>query len=126
MLRWDAAISSRNARMSIEALKSLVQGQQSMPGRKSILYFTSGMYVASELDVMFSNLMGMANRANVSFYSVDTRGVMTSSQNSAAASHLNGAAAASAVTVNRMGGAVSRAEIMSSDDAEGAARFNVQ
>jgi hypothetical protein len=122
----DAAISSRNARMSIEALKSLVQGQQSMPGRKSILYFTSGMYVTPELDVMFSNLMGMANRANVTFYSVDARGVMTASQNSAAASELNGAATASAVTVNRRGGSVSKAEIMSSDDAEGAARSNVQ
>jgi VWFA-related protein len=126
MLRMDAAISSRNARMSIEALKSLVQGQQSMPGRKSILYFTSGMYVTSELDVMFSNLVGMANRANVTFYAVDPRGVMTVSQTSDATSELNAAAAASAVTVNRRGGATSKAEIMSSDDAEGSARSNVQ
>jgi VWFA-related protein len=126
MLRMDAAVAGRNARMSITALAALVQGQQAMPGRKSVLYFATGMYVPSELDTMFRNLMGMANRANVTFYAVDTRGVMTASQNTFAASQLNAAARASAITVNRTSGAVTREEVMSSDDALGSARYNVQ
>jgi VWFA-related protein len=126
MLRFDAAIAGRNARMSIEALESLVRGQQAMPGRKSVLYFTEGLYVTPELDTMFRNLLGMANRTNVTFYSVDTRGVMTASQNAGATRQLNGAAAASTLTVNRTGGATTAAEVMSSDNAEVSARSNVQ
>ena len=126
MLRMDAAAVGRNARMSISALSALVQGQQAMPGRKSILYFTPGLYITPELDVMFRNLMGMANRSNVTFYAVDTRGVMTASQNAGAASQLNGAARASAITVTRTSGAVTRAEVMSADNAEMSTRSNVQ
>jgi VWFA-related protein len=126
MLRMDAAMASEDARLSISSLASLVDGLQSMPGRKSVLYFTWGMYVRPELDVMFRNLMSNANRGNVTFYSVDTRGVMTYAQNAGAAEQLGGAASASATTVTRTEGAVTKGEIMASDDAETAGRANVQ
>ena len=51
-----------------------------------------------ELDNIFRNLLATANRNNVTFYSVDTRGVMTGSQNSGAMSQLNSANAASGAT----------------------------
>ena len=44
MLRMDQAVSSQGARLTISALKALVQGLQSIPGRRSVLYFTWGMY----------------------------------------------------------------------------------
>ena len=66
------------------------------PGRKSVIYFTWGMYLTPELDVPFRSLMSTANRDNVTFYSVDTRGVMTGAQNAGATGQLNGAARASA------------------------------
>jgi hypothetical protein len=97
-----------------------------MPGRKSILYFTQGMYLASELEVMFANLTSMANRGNVTFYSVDTRGVMTFAQNSGATRQLGGAAVASSTTINRNGGATTKDEILSSDNAENSGRANIQ
>ena len=126
MLRMDDAVVSRNSRMSISALAALVRGQQAMPGRKSVLYFAQGLFVTPELDVMFRNLMSMANRTNVTFYAVDTRGVMTQSQNSMAAMRLNGAARASAITILRTEGAISKEEMTASDDAEISARANVQ
>ena len=126
ILRMDASIAGQNARMSISALESLVRGQQAMPGRKSVLYFTAGLYVTPELDTMFRNLMSMANRANVTFYSVDTRGVMTSSENAGATNQLNGAAKASAITVNRTSGAVTEEEVKSSDNAETSGRSNLE
>src|ERR1035438_7304841 len=106
MLRMDAAIASQDARLDLNALESLVHGLQAMPGRKSVLYFTAGMNLTPELDTMFHNLTSMANRANVTFYSVDTRGVMagygaasqdvsTGAQNAGATDQLNGAASAS-------------------------------
>jgi VWFA-related protein len=126
MLRLDAGAASQGARLSIAALKALVQGLQSMPGRKSVLYFSGGMYETPELDVPFRNLMSMANRANVTFYSVDTRGVLTKGQNAGATGELLGAAAASATTMNRTEGAVTKEEVWAMDKAETAGRANVQ
>ena len=126
MLRFDTAVQTQGTRLSLAALKSLVYGLQKMPGRKSILYFTQGMYLASELEVMFANLTSMANRGNVTFYSVDTRGVMTFAQNSGATRQLGGAAVASSTTINRNGGATTKDEILSSDNAENSGRANIQ
>jgi VWFA-related protein len=125
MLRLDAAAGAQGTRLTLSALKSLVQGLREVPGRKSVLYFTSGMYLTPELDVPFHNVISFANRENVTFYSVDTRGVMTNSQNTGATSQLNGAAAASRTTVTRTDGAVTKDEMMSSDNAEVSARANV-
>ena len=97
-----------------------------MPGRKSVLYFTSGLYETPELDVPFRNLLSMANRGNVTFYSVDARGVMTHGQNVAATNELFGAAAGSATTVNRTEGAVTKEEVFAMDKAESSGRANVQ
>jgi len=126
MLRMDQSIGSEGTRLSITALASLVQGMQSMPGRKSVLYFTAGMSRPPELDKAFDSLLGMANRANVTFYSLDTRGVMTASQNAGAISQLNGASAASRTTITRTSGAVTKDEVMSSDNAESSMRANPQ
>ena len=125
MLRMDAAMGSQDARLSLNALESLVQGLQSMPGRKSVLYFTWGMYLTPELDAIFRSLTSMANRANVTFYTVDTRGVMTEAQNSGATNQLNGAnMAAGKDTLGE--GATSQEQIHASDNAETSSRANVQ
>ena len=125
-LRMDQAVASQGARLSIAALKALVQGLQIMPGRKSVLYFTWGMYETPELDVPFRNLMSMANRANVTFYSVDTRGVLTGGQNAGATGELFGAAAGSATAMMRTEGATTKAEVFAMDRAEVSGRANVQ
>ena len=126
MLRMDEAVASQGTRLTLTALKSLVQGLQSTPGRKSVLYFSYGMYLTPELDAQFDALTSLANRANVTFYSVDTRGVMTSAQNSGATGELEGAAGASHTTITRTEGATTKAEIMASDNAEVSARANTQ
>src|ERR1035438_7938977 len=55
MLRMDATMASQETRLSLTALESLVRGLQSMPGRKSVLYFTAGMYLTPELDGFSGN-----------------------------------------------------------------------
>jgi VWFA-related protein len=125
MLRMDAAMGSQDARLSLNALESLVQGLQTMPGRKSVLYFTAGMYLTPELDAIFRNLTSMANRANVTFYSVDTRGVMSYAQNSGATDQLNGANNASSNSTLKEGNATTD-EMKASDNAETSSRANVQ
>jgi VWFA-related protein len=91
MMRMDAAAQSNGTRMSIDALKALVDGLRPMPGRKSVMYFSAGMYRGPELDNMWRILLATANRDNVTFYSVDTRGVMIGAQNTGAMNQLNGA-----------------------------------
>jgi VWFA-related protein len=126
MLRMDNAVTAQGARLTLSALRALVEGQRSMPGRKSVVYFTWGMYLTPELNAPFRNLMSTANRENVTFYSVDTRGVVVSAQSSAARSQLNGAARASASTMTQTSGAVTKDQVMSSDNAETSGRANVQ
>ena len=126
MLRLDAGVAAQGSRLTLSALRALVDGQRSIPGRKSVIYFTTGMRLPPELDAPFRSLMATANRNNTTFYSVDTRGVMTTSQNAGAASQMAGAARASASTMTKTSGAVTKDEVMASDNAEISGRANVQ
>ena len=125
MMRFDATITGDNARLSINAMQSLVSGLSQLPGRKSILYFTWGMYIPTYLDEPYRNLVSMANRANVTFYTVDCRGVMTWSQNSGASDQLNQAIQNSNAST-RTFGSVSTGQIMAADSAETSMRNDVQ
>jgi VWFA-related protein len=126
MLRLDAGVAAQGARLTLSALRALVDGQRSIPGRKSVIYFTTGMRLPPELDAPFRSLMATANRNNITFYSVDTRGVMTKSQNAGATDQMAGAARASASTMTKTSGAVTKDEVMASDNAEISGRANVQ
>jgi hypothetical protein len=78
-----------------------------------------------ELDAIFRNLTSMANRANVTFYSVDTRGVTTYAQNAGATNQLNNANNASSMSTLQEGNA-NKDEMRASDNAETSSRANVQ
>jgi hypothetical protein len=106
-------------RLTIDALQSLSRGLSGMPGRKAILYFTSGLRLPTNLDIAFTNLKGIANRANVSIYSLDTRGVTTEGQNDSGAEELKSAVAAA-------GSSDMRVAMHASDSVEAAGRANVQ
>ncbi len=62
-------------RSSIYALLTAVKEQYRLPGRKTILYFTPGFSIPQGMEQGFKNVISIANRSNVSFYSIDTRGV---------------------------------------------------
>ena len=130
MLRMGSTAQSNGTRLSLTALRALVDGLREMPGRKSVMYFSVGMYLGTELDTAFRNLVAAANRNNVTFYSVDVRGVMVSAQNNAAMSQLNGAAQASNDTTASNNAAVPNAavtkdQMTAADTYESAGRANV-
>ena len=127
MLQFDSSYTREEAsRISIFSLLSLVRGQYSMPGRKTVLYFTSGLQVPTNLDEPFRNIMSAANRGNVAFYSIDTRGVATSSQNQEARDALNAATRDIQKDITSMDSNVSKDQIMAADRAENAGRSNTQ
>lgn len=125
MLQFSESIANeQSGRMSIFGLLSLVRGQMSLPGRKTILYFTEGMRIPVNLDVPFQNVISTANRANVSFYPVDARGLTTSRENAAAISEMASAAASSKSQAQQTDGAVRRDQVMAQDTAQESLRAN--
>src|SRR5438105_6637929 len=79
----DAADRAYNARATIDALLALVRAQAELPGRKVILYFNPWMLIPEVVKEQYANLISTANRANVSFYTVDPKGLVTWDQEGA-------------------------------------------
>jgi len=115
----SAASNAGGAWLTIDALQSISRGLSAMPGRKAVLYFTTGLRVPTFLDVAFNNVKGLANRANVAIYALDTRGVQIRSQNDSATQGLNDAISAAASSDMR-------AAMHASDAVESAGRANLQ
>jgi VWFA-related protein len=80
---------------SIYPLLALVKAQAPLAGRKTLLFFSSGVQVPPNLQDVFKTVVSEANRSNVSVYSVDTRGLQSRSDISASGAALREAATAS-------------------------------
>lgn len=56
-------------------LHTLIQAQKEIPGRKVVLLFSAGLPVHQDTAELFQAVISQANRANVTLYAVDTRGI---------------------------------------------------
>ncbi|MBV9266409.1 MAG: VWA domain-containing protein [Acidobacteriaceae bacterium] len=81
----------------IEALKSLILSQAKLPGRKVVIMFSDGLQIPIDRREMIEQLLSDANRANVTFYTVDVGGLESASPINAAQQELNRVAASSAM-----------------------------
>jgi VWFA-related protein len=70
---------------SLAGLRAVVSSLAALPGRKSILYFTEDLPITSRLKPKFDALIGEANRANVTVYTVDAVGLRVHSGEAAVA-----------------------------------------
>ena len=64
---------------SIDALRTLVREQARLPGRKTVLYVSEGLVVPPDRPELLRDLISEANRGNISFYTLDARGLDTTS-----------------------------------------------
>ncbi len=87
-------VTSDTGRNAIYALLDCVKEQYRLPGRKTILLFSTGFSVPQGMDQAFKNVISIANRSDVSFYSIDARGLTTVSMNKSALDSLGSATAA--------------------------------
>lgn len=79
MLVADEALTrEQEGRTSFYSLISLVKNQRQLSGRKTILYVTRGLQLTRGVRELLHATVSEANRANVSFYAVDARGLSTS------------------------------------------------
>ncbi len=86
--------STDSGRNAIYALLDAVKEQYRLPGRKAILFFSSGFVIPQSAEQPFQNVISIANRANVSFYSIDSHGLTIKSANQDSLSDSQTAAAA--------------------------------
>jgi VWFA-related protein len=117
---------SEGGRVTVYSLLDAVKEQYRLPGRKSILYFSEGVVIPQELQDQLNQILSIANRSNVSFYTVDAHGLMTTSTNQAARDMLNAAAQTSRDQATTVSGAVTREQANVLDTGIGSARANPQ
>jgi VWFA-related protein len=75
-----AVVSNQAGNLSIDALEQLIHVQAQLPGRKTIIYFSEGLIVPPEQPERYRAMVSAANRANISFYTVDPSGLDTLSK----------------------------------------------
>lgn len=121
----DSADREYSARATMDALMSLVRAQAELPGRKVVLYFNPSLNIPDTLREQYDNLIGIANRANVSFYTVDPKGLVTTSQNDAGRGMMSDAMREIRDQQMKGGvGEVSIAQVRAGENAEAAMRAN--
>ncbi len=64
-------------RSSLGALRSLANNLGNVPGRKSLVFFTSGFRLNTETQSELTATISDCNRANVAVYPIDVRGLTT-------------------------------------------------
>lgn len=120
-------LREQQGRSSIFALWGIVKEQHRLPGRKTLLYFSEGLQVPNSLQNQFRNMISSANRANVSVYAIDARGLSIANDNQAGQEMLNASMRVSMGTYrNQTGQPVTREEVQQFDRAEDSIRANPQ
>ena len=79
----------------LSPLRSLIEEQRQIPGRKVVLLFSAGLPVHADTVDLLEGIISAANRANVSFYTLDTRGLTPTPELQKSAELLSAAASAS-------------------------------
>ncbi len=70
-----ASFDSYSDRNSLLALRSVARSLASVPGRKALIWLTSGFPLSPGLEAEMTALINTCNKANVAVYAVDVRGL---------------------------------------------------
>jgi VWFA-related protein len=63
------------------SLLAVVSGLKSLPGRKTVVFFSEGLMIPDNVRAEFRSVINTANRANVSVYTMDAAGLRAQSMN---------------------------------------------
>jgi VWFA-related protein len=109
-----------------DALLRVIRYESSLPGRKTVLYLTEGVVDPPARHDYVRSVISAANRANVTFYCIDVRGLILATSNGMSVS-LNKSAAATSATQSNMSSdpAVAMAQAQEMDQVQQALSANV-
>ena len=118
---------SQRGNASLFGLFALARQQQRLAGRKAIVYFSEGLEVPNQLQPLYRSVVSEANRANLSIYSVDARGLRTTSDFDRTRTDLTKSRETVRRQVQSRGGrAVTREDVLAGEVAEDAITMNPQ
>jgi VWFA-related protein len=75
----DEARRTQQGYGSLVPLISIAKSLQGVEGRKTVVYFSEGLQAPEAVQALFDTVIEQANRANMTVYSVDARGLTTRS-----------------------------------------------
>lgn len=109
-------------------LMSLMKAQGTLAGRKALLFFSEGLPIPPNLEEAYRSAISEANRANVSVYAVDARGLDTgrSLEQSRQMLDRSGRNSQSQQAYGASSRPVTMDDVMNSETAEGALRADTQ
>jgi VWFA-related protein len=116
----------QEARASVYSLLGIVNDLRKVPGRKTVLYFSEGLQLPNSVWHVFTSIIRTANRGNVSIYSVDARGLRSTSDTAAATGMMASAGANVGPLYSGSVAAVTRGEAVAADAGLDALRANTQ
>jgi VWFA-related protein len=97
-------------------LMALARAQAALEGRKAIVLFSEGLQVPSSVEESFRTAISEANRANVSIYAVDARGLDTARDLQAAGAALDKASRISQEAIGQSGAEATSMDEMLNDE----------
>jgi VWFA-related protein len=77
------AVRQQNGRPAVSGLLALVTHEAALPGRKTVLYISTGKQVSAATRDQIRSIVGAANRAGVSICTVEASGVSQQADNAA-------------------------------------------
>ena len=108
--------TSQRGHATFYPLMALAKAQGGLEGRKAILLFSEGLQVPSAVEEIFQATISEANRANVSVYAIDARGLDTGRDLAAAGAALDKAGRVSQQAMAKRGsGGTSMDEVQNDD-----------
>jgi VWFA-related protein len=108
--------TSQRGHATFYPLMALAKAQGGLEGRKAILLFSEGLQVPSSVEEIFQSTISEANRANVSVYTIDARGLDTGRDLAAAGAALDKAGRVSQQAMAKRGaGGTSMDEVQNDD-----------
>jgi VWFA-related protein len=123
----ETADLSQRGHGTFYPLMALARAQGGLEGRKAILFFSEGLQVPAAVEEAFKASISEANRANVSIYAVDARGLDAGRDLRASGAALERASRVSQGAIATPGsGAVSVEELRNDDLVETALRSSPQ
>ncbi|HEY2933158.1 MAG TPA: VWA domain-containing protein [Acidobacteriota bacterium] len=111
---------------ALHGLLGIVREQREIVGRKTVIYFSEGLRVPPPVAELYRATISEANRANVSVYAIDARGLNSTLLGQEGQQMLGRAARTSAGQMQSSGRPVTAEEAKLSDTAEASTTMNTQ